>query len=90
MAECTQLDETVDKLMITDVITCHPNDDVRTLLSKPVSRFPVVQDNFVVGVVTQYDLFRYLNIELTDLQEIKLLKEQMDAIFEASFDYLCN
>jgi CBS domain-containing protein len=88
MAECTQLDETVDKLMITDVITCHPNDDVRTLLSKPVSRFPVVQDNFVVGVVTQYDLFRYLNIELTDLQEIKLLKEQMDAIFEASFDYL--
>jgi PAS domain S-box-containing protein len=88
MAEFVPLDETVDKLMITDVITCHPNDDVRTLLSKPVSRFPVVQDNFVVGVVTQYDLFRYLNIELTDLQEIKLLKEQMDAIFEASFDYL--
>jgi PAS domain S-box-containing protein len=88
MAEFVPLDETVDKHMITDVITCHPNDDVRTLLSKPVSRFPVVQDNFVVGVVTQYDLFRYLNIELTDLQEIKLLKEQMDAIFEASFDYL--
>lgn len=88
MADFTPLSETVDKLMITDVIICYPDDDVKTLLSKPVSRFPVVQDNIVVGIVTQSDLIRYLNIELTDLQEIKLLKEQMDAIFEASFDYL--
>ena len=88
MAEFVPLDETVDKHMITDVITCHPNDDVKTLLTKPVSRFPVVRENIVVGVVTQSDLIRYLNVELIDLQENKLLREQMDAIFEASFDYL--
>ncbi|HOB12019.1 MAG TPA: sigma 54-interacting transcriptional regulator [Syntrophomonadaceae bacterium] len=88
VADCTPFDVTIDKLMIKDVITCHPNDDVKTLLNKPVSRCPVVQNGTVVGVVTQSDVVRYLNIELTDLQEAKLLKEQMEAIFEASFDYL--
>lgn len=88
VADRTPFTVTIDKLMIIDVITCQPDDDVKTLLNKPVSRFPVVQDETVVGVVTQSDLVRYLNIELTDLQEAKILKEQMDAIFEASFDYL--
>lgn len=88
IAELSPLDVTINKFMITDVITCHPDDDVKSLLAKPVSRFPVIQGNIVVGVVTRSDLIRYLNIEMSDLQEIKLLKEQMDAIFEASFDYL--
>jgi len=88
VAECISFDSTIDKLMIKDVIICHPDDDVKTILNKPVSRFPVVQNGAVVGIVTRSDVVRYLNIELTDLQEAKHLKEQMDAIFEASFDYL--
>ena len=88
VAECISFDTTIDKLMIKDVITCHPDDDVKTILNRPVSRFPVVQNGTVVGIVTRSDVVRYLNMELDDLQEAKHLKEQMDAIFEASYDYL--
>lgn len=82
-------DDTIDKLMITDVITCNPDDEVETLMDKKVSILPVITDDgLVVGIVSKLDLVNYLNQEIEHLKNFKVLNDKMDAIFEASFDYL--
>lgn len=82
-------DDTIDKLMITDVITCNPDDEVETLMDKNVSILPVITDDgLVVGIVSKLDLVNYLNQEIEHLKNFKVLNDKMDAIFEASFDYL--
>lgn len=82
-------DDTIDKLMITDVITCNPDDEVDTLMDKNVSILPVITDDgLVVGIVSKLDLVNYLNQEIEHLKNFKVLNDKMDAIFEASFDYL--
>lgn len=88
LANNTALDYPVSKLMITDVISCHPDDDIDTLIDKDLSRLPVINNGQVVGIVTLSDLIRHFNMEIKDLKNIKLMKEQLDAVFEASFDYL--
>lgn len=81
--------ETIDKLMITNVITCNPDDEVSILMNKGVSCLPVITDDgVVVGVVSRSDLLNYLWKENEHLRKYKTLKEEMDAIFEASYDYL--
>jgi PAS domain S-box-containing protein len=84
----TALDCPVDKIMITDVKICHPDDDADILIDTNISRLPVVVDGKILGIVTQSDLIRHFNMEIKDLKNIKMLKEQLDAIFEASYDYL--
>lgn len=88
LANNTALDYPIEKLMITEVATCRPDDEVDILTDTKFNRLPVVIDDIVVGIVNQSDLIRHYNMEIKDLKEIKLLKEQLDAIFEASYDYL--
>ncbi len=88
LAHNTALNCTIDKLMITEVSTCHPDDDIEVILDTKYSRLPVIVNEVLVGIVTQSDLVKHLNTERKDLINYKYLKEQLDAIFEASFDYL--
>jgi len=88
LAENTALNCPIEKIMLTEVITCHPDDDIDTILDKDLSRLPVIKDGKVVGIVTFSDLIRHYNMEIKDLKDVKLMKEQLDAVFEASFDYL--
>ncbi|NLB89445.1 MAG: sigma 54-interacting transcriptional regulator, partial [Syntrophomonadaceae bacterium] len=82
-------DHTVDNVMITNVISCKPDDEIDTLWDKKVNCLPVVTDEgVVVGIVSKLDLVNYLCQENEDLKKYKIMKEEMDAVFEASFDYL--
>ncbi len=78
----------VREIMITDVITCQPDDDIDTIIDKNFSRLPVIEDGKVVGIVTFSDLIRHFTSEVKDLKNVKLMMEQLDAVFEASYDYL--
>jgi len=88
LANNNDLKTTVDKVMITDVVSCHPDDEIDDYVNNNFSRMPVVKDDVVVGIVTRTDVFQYFKVELKDLKSIRLILEQMDAIFEASYDYL--
>jgi len=88
LAADTALKCPISKIMITDVITCRPDDDIDTIIDKDVSRLPVIEGGKVVGIVTFSDLIRHYHMEIKDLKNIKSMKEQLDAVFEASFDYL--
>jgi acetoin utilization protein AcuB len=61
---------TVDRVMTTDVITAKPDwlmiEAVRTLLDKKISGLPVIDnDGYLVGIVTEVDIFR-LVITMTE------------------------
>jgi PAS domain S-box-containing protein len=88
LADNNDLKTTIDKVMITDVVTCHPDDEIDEFINNKFSRLPVVKDGAVVGIVTGTDVVQHFKVELKDLKSIRVMMEQMDAIFEASYDYL--
>ncbi len=89
LAERLPPQETINKIMKTDVITCYPDDDIEILANKRVRSLPVISSGgLVVGIVSVLNLVNYLREEIRDLKNYKILKEEMDAMFEASFDYL--
>lgn len=88
LADNSILDRPIKEIMITEIETCSPDDEINTIFEKNMSRLPVIEKGKVVGIVTFSDLARCFNAEIKDLENIKLMKEQLDAIFEASFDYL--
>lgn len=81
--------DTIDKIMVTNIISCKPEDEIDTLMDKKGDCFPVVNDEGrVVGIVSRLDLVNYLCEENELLKKYKVMKEEMDAVFEASYDYL--
>jgi acetoin utilization protein AcuB len=61
---------TVERVMTTEVITAKPDDlmieAVRTLLNKKISSLPIVDnEGYLVGIVTEVDIFR-LVIAMTE------------------------
>lgn len=88
LAHSNDLNTKIDKIMITEVITCHPDDNIDLFINKNRSHIPVAIDGTLVGIVTQTDVMQYFKVELKDLKNLKLMMEQMNAIFEASYDYL--
>ena len=77
LAADTALKCPISKIMITDVITCRPDDDIDTIIDKDVSRLPVIEGGKVVGIVTFSDLIRHYHMEIKDLKNIKSIKEQL-------------
>lgn len=49
---------------------------------------PVIKDGKLVGIVTRTDIIQHFNAELMDLKNIRIMMKQMNAIFEATYDYL--
>jgi acetoin utilization protein AcuB len=54
----------VSRVMITDVVTCSPNDHVEIaaerMLASRISSLPVIERERIVGMLTESDLFRAL------------------------------
>ena len=58
--------------MVTNIISCKPEDEIDTLMDKKGDCFPVVNDEGrVVGIVSRLDLVNYLCEENELLKNIK-------------------
>ena len=79
---------TIDMIMITEVITCKPDDSIDVFINGNLSQMPVVVNNKLLGIITKTDIIRYFEYEIKNLESIKIIMKQMNAIFEASYDYL--
>lgn len=55
---------TVEKIMTTTVITLHPDESIlnaaELMLKHKISGLPVVENNALIGIVTESDIFRML------------------------------
>lgn len=55
---------TVDKIMTTSVVMLHPDDPIldaaELMLKHKISGLPVIENNALVGMVTESDIFRML------------------------------
>jgi acetoin utilization protein AcuB len=55
---------TVEKIMTTDVVMLHPDDPIldaaELMLKHKISGVPVMENNALVGIVTESDIFRML------------------------------
>lgn len=78
----------IRQIMISDVITCKPDDSLDVFINGNLSQMPVVVDGKLLGIITKTDIIRYFENEVKNLNDIKLIMQQMNAIFEASYDYL--
>ena len=70
----------VRDVMTTNVITCHPDDDIQKALSKmseyQVRRMPIVNDDgTIVGIIAQADIARYMDTESTGTVVNKISEE---------------
>src|SRR5205807_1770895 len=63
---------TAQDLMTARVVTARPDEDLgtaaRRMLERDVKRLPVVQDGWLVGIVSRHDLLRYFERSDRDIQ----------------------
>jgi len=69
------MNEKISTIMITDVITVGPEDNLelakQLLEEHKVEHLPVVEDNKLVGIISYYDLWA-LNKDLKEYSKIKV------------------
>ncbi|MBK9254381.1 MAG: CBS domain-containing protein [Saprospiraceae bacterium] len=79
------MNETVQSIMIRNVITLHPADSLAIakdlFMNKRIHHLPVVEDGKLVGLITTYDLWKkdikmsdYDKINVRDVMSINILK----------------
>jgi PAS domain S-box-containing protein len=61
------LDCLIEELMVRDVATMSPDDDISQWFDSRRGRTPVVQDSKVVGIVTKSDIMSNYNQEISNL-----------------------
>ena len=79
-----ECDIPISKIMISDVITLNENYSTGKAWDCPVKTLPVLNnDGKVVGMLTRTNLIRSY---YRDLQEVKRLNKELNAIIESSYD----
>lgn len=83
-ANIVEPDFPISKVMITDVITLNENYSIGKAWDCPVKTLPVLNnEGKVVGILTRANLIKCY---YRDLQEVKRLNKELNAIIESSYD----
>ena len=85
---------TVNEVMSTQVITLQATDSVSAaselMKNKGVRHIPIVDDNhFPVGIVTQRDILRAQDSDLTDNQQDNTKSIPLEQIMSREISYTC-
>ena len=77
-------DKKVEYLMIKEPLTIKQDDDISTLQKLGVGRVPVIEDNKVVGMVTQSDLTTYY------YNEFKGISQELETVINSTYNAIIS